>query len=371
LAAGVGIVMAEPGNSNRAALRAQPFMSIRARLVVIALLAVVPLMLNRVWLLQASRAERIEIAATEALDLVRRGAQAQREIITSVRSMLQVMARAYVTMLARGETCNLYLSDLASGMAWIKGMSIIGPDGRIKCSNQPAVIGLDLSDRGYYRETLQTKDFILSNYLISRTMRQPTIVAAYPMQAIDPNTNAVVVASINLQSVRALVGSLERRPGAMVLLIDGSGTVIAGEPQGAEWMGKKLSDAPLLRDMLESGEGTMRTAGLLMEAARGDDDLPARYGGEEFVLLVPGADLERALAIAERLRRTVEDLCIAHASSPSGQVTISVGVASLVPGINEAAEALVEAADAGLYSAKRRGRNAVVAHGPVTLAVAS
>jgi diguanylate cyclase (GGDEF)-like protein len=120
------------------------------------------------------------------------------------------------------------------------------------------------------------------------------------------------------------------------------------------------------------GDVCLRRLGkLLMEAAQGDDDLPARYGGEEFVLLVPGADLERALAIAERLRRAVENLCIAHASSPSGQVTISIGVASMVPGLNEDAEALVETADAGLYSAKRRGRNAVVAHGPVTLAVAS
>jgi diguanylate cyclase (GGDEF)-like protein len=120
------------------------------------------------------------------------------------------------------------------------------------------------------------------------------------------------------------------------------------------------------------GDVCLRRLGkLLMETAQGEDDLPARYGGEEFVLLVPGADLERALVIAERLRRAVEDLCIAHASSPGGQVTISIGVASLVPAIGEHAECLVEAADAGLYSAKRRGRNAVVAHAPVTLAVAS
>jgi two-component system chemotaxis family response regulator WspR len=90
-------------------------------------------------------------------------------------------------------------------------------------------------------------------------------------------------------------------------------------------------------------------------------DLPARYGGEEFALLMPGADAAKVRLVAERLRRAVEDLCIAHAACPSGQVTISVGVAALVPTIGQDAAALVEAADAGLYVAKRRGRNAVVA----------
>ena len=75
----------------------KPILSIRARLVILALLAVVPLMLDRVRLLEASRAERIDDAATEVLELARRGADGQREIITTVRAMLQVMARAYVT----------------------------------------------------------------------------------------------------------------------------------------------------------------------------------------------------------------------------------------------------------------------------------
>src|SRR5262249_26152763 len=84
------------------------------------------------------------------------------------------------------------------------------------------------------------------------------------------------------------------------------------------------------------GDVCLRCVGkLVVEAARGEDDLPARYGGEEFALLMPGAHLEQGLAVAERLRRSVEELCIVHASSPCGQVTISVGVAALVPGIGE------------------------------------
>jgi PleD family two-component response regulator len=52
-------------------------------------------------------------------------------------------------------------------------------------------------------------------------------------------------------------------------------------------------------------------------------------------------------------------------------VTISVGVASLVPGVDEASDSLIEAADASLYAAKRHGRNAVVAQGSVKIAAAA
>ena len=102
-----------------------------------------------------------------------------------------------------------------------------------------------------------------------------------------------------------------------------------------------------------------------------NSDFAARYGGEEFAVLLRGADLEAAMKVAERLRRAVEDLCIAHDEAPGGFVTVSIGVASLVPGRTEVAQHVVELADAGLYEAKHRGRNVVVAYSDPVLSHAS
>ena len=89
-------------------------------------------------------------------------------------------------------------------------------------------------------------------------------------------------------------------------------------------------------------------------------DLAARYGGEEFVLVLSGTGEEGALNLAEKLRARIEELRIPHAHSPLGShLTISLGVASVVPRPGSAPEELLDVADRALYAAKEEGRNRV------------
>ena len=90
-------------------------------------------------------------------------------------------------------------------------------------------------------------------------------------------------------------------------------------------------------------------------------DLACRYGGEEFVVVMPDTDVSLAIAIAERLRKSVEATPIAI-SRPPGKlnITISIGIAG-TEGAGDTSEALLHRADQALYNAKRSGRNRVVA----------
>ena len=81
-------------------------------------------------------------------------------------------------------------------------------------------------------------------------------------------------------------------------------------------------------------------------------DLPARYGGEEFAVILPGASSEAAHMIAERLRGGIS-------GGAPVRITASAGVATAVGAACDA-NALVAAADAALYDAKRGGRDQVV-----------
>src|ERR1700734_3376032 len=88
--------------------RSKPILSIRARLLVLALLAIVPLVFDRVQGLELARSHRIDRARAEVIDLARHGAESQRQIIYSVRSLLQIVARGYAKVPAEGANCNQY-----------------------------------------------------------------------------------------------------------------------------------------------------------------------------------------------------------------------------------------------------------------------
>ncbi|MFM0166485.1 sensor domain-containing diguanylate cyclase [Paraburkholderia sediminicola] len=96
----------------------------------------------------------------------------------------------------------------------------------------------------------------------------------------------------------------------------------------------------------------------LAGTARRPSDFVARYGGEEFALVLPDTGSEEASVIAEQARLAVMDLGL-NAPLPAGRVTVSAGCATTEPTMLSTPNALVQAADAALYDAKRAGRNRV------------
>lgn len=105
-----------------------------------------------------------------------------------------------------------------------------------------------------------------------------------------------------------------------------------------------------------------RVAATLQRCLSRPADLAARYGGEEFVGLLPETDRKGAAKTAEKVRQAVADLAIGHADSQvADHVTISLGVACLIPDEEGSPAQLLEAADQALYRAKQGGRNRVEA----------
>ena len=99
--------------------------------------------------------------------------------------------------------------------------------------------------------------------------------------------------------------------------------------------------------------------GLTAAIHRGADFL-ARYGGEEFSAILPDTDLNGAVKVAEEMRQAVKSLQIEHANSKVDKfISISIGVAAVVPQQDSEADIIVAAADQALYKAKEEGRDRV------------
>jgi diguanylate cyclase (GGDEF)-like protein len=552
--AGASKASAEPSRRNR------PILSIRARLIVLALLAVGPLMLERVHGLERARADRSERAYAEATELAHRGADAQREIIYSTRALLQVVARAYTRLPHDPGSCDKTLPDLSERIPWITSLSVAGTDGRIICSTEANAAGLNLADRAYFQDAVRSREFTVSDYVVRRLDQVPALLAAFPAVRDGGTLEGVIIASLDLKWIGELAATAAQSPGTSVLLIDGRGTLIAASDGATNLVGRSFAGQALVRDMQARDEGTTTAAGLdgpqrlfafvrvpwtearlaigldesvvhsgidreisvaylqlalfgllvlmgvwfggeqlivrpirsLARTAarfgRGDlkartceerwlaefeplaaafDDMArrlaareeelrianqhldelasldgltglanrrgfdrrleeewqraatysepvalmmididhfklyndryghvagdaclravaealsivtldsavmvARYGGEEFTLLLPMIDSARGNALGEVVRKAVEELRIVHAEAARGTITVSVGVASLVPDGEQCAADLLEAADRALYIAKRRGRNTVVVHAPTPMLAA-
>jgi diguanylate cyclase (GGDEF)-like protein len=110
----------------------------------------------------------------------------------------------------------------------------------------------------------------------------------------------------------------------------------------------------------QQGDEVLRIiATTLKESLKRSSDFAARWGGEEFVILLPSTDMNGALIIAERIRENIERTPIPVVNGQCVAVTVSIGVAMLIPTQEMNQNDLISQSDRALYRAKEKGRNNV------------
>jgi diguanylate cyclase (GGDEF)-like protein len=544
-------------NRKRAKLKA--VMGIRARLVLLALILVVPLMIERVRSLENMRTKTITEINHDFEKLAQRTVDAQREVIFSVEAILKSASQIYLSGARLGDACGLMRASLPTNLPWIRNVLVLDPNGRVACASVDNMNNLNLGDRDYFKRAKADRELVISDYIFSRVSKLPIAVAAYPISPTDTQNGSVIIAGINLDWMSKIMDNLGGRPGVTAVLIDSRGTVLATAADQASMIGNPIGDLGLLAAISSASAASdndtatfhftpangkarlisftrvpgtnsrlivsideavasaainreIRTAyiqlgfvGLLVllgaliaaerlivqpidlmtDAAtrfgRGDrsaraarSQLPAefvplarafnamaaqlgererellaandrltvmasidmlsglanrrgfqsrldfewakaqhtdeqlsllmidvdhfklfndtyghlegdtclsrigevlagiadqtkgfaaRFGGEEFCLLLPITGTDAALKIGETVRAAVQSLALPHMTSSYQTVTVSVGVACTSPNETQQPIDLIEAADAALYAAKHRGRNAVIEHG--------
>ena len=179
--------------------------------------------------------------------------------------------------------------------------------------------------------------------------------------------------------IAAMQGELEKANRQLSILVRQDGLTGLGNRRhfddtlGTEYRRAMRVGAPLTLIMIDvdrfkafndlyghpAGDACLQAvAGALAGSLRRPADLAARYGGEEFAVLLPSTDEAGALMSAARIQDAVRAAAVPHAGSEGGIVSLSLGIAVLMPsGGGSGPAALVEAADAALYAAKRAGRN--------------
>ncbi|MFZ2154744.1 MAG: diguanylate cyclase [Bradyrhizobium sp.] len=290
---------------NRKRVKLKKLLGIRARLALLGLILVAPLMLERARSLEDTRSKQIAIASAEFASLAKHSADMQREVISSVETVLKSAAYIRASDGGVGRSCDIMRASLPANLPWIRSLMIVGGDGRIQCSTNNMYVGLDLSDRPYLMKARETRNFVFSDFLLARPNNTPIVMAAYPVSAINHDADSVVLAGVNLDWMSKIMGNLGNRPGISAVLIDSTGTVLAAPSDQASMIGHPLDTVPLLSAIAEKAIGSDKAEGSLSFVAA--DGLRrmvtfARIAGTQSRLIVSIDEARVSAAINREIR---------------------------------------------------------------------
>src|ERR1700748_3675527 len=241
---------------NRKRAKLKKLLGIRARLALLALIVVAPLMLDRARSLENSRGRQIAQASQEFSELAQHTADTQREVISSVETMLKSAAYIRASAGGVGRTCAISRASLPINLPWINSLMIAGGDGHVQCATRNELVGLDLNGRAYFKKAQQGREVVFSDFLFSLSNDLPIMMSAYPVAAIKDDSDAVIVAGISLNWLSKIMGNLGGRPGISAVLVDSTGVVLAAPPDTADTIGRSLDSIPLLSSIADQAIGS-------------------------------------------------------------------------------------------------------------------
>jgi diguanylate cyclase (GGDEF)-like protein len=248
---------------NRKKAKLKQLLGIRARLALLAVILVTPLMLERARSLEDARTRQLAQASEEFLRLANHSADTQREVISSVETLLK--SAAYIRASAGGisRSCDILRASLPDNLPWIRNVLMVGGDGRVQCSTSNTFVGADLSERPYIKKARKSDEIVFSDFTFVPAISKAVMLAAYPVAAINKDSDALVVASISLEWMSKLMDNLGGRPGVSAALVDANGIVMAAPKEEADYIGKSLDDVPLMSAIAEAALDSGKDQGSL------------------------------------------------------------------------------------------------------------
>ena len=276
------------------------FTSIRFRLILLVLLAILPLAGMSVYRIQEDRRSAGEQTAAGALNLARLAANNQQALVDQGQQLLFTLAQLDVVRAGDPAACNVLLARLLPNHPLYTNILVVNPDGRPRCSAIPLSGAVNYADRDWFQRAMQTRAFTIGSFVIGRITGKPSLPMAYPI--LDPHgqPQAMVVIALDLGWVSAMSAELDLPPGSTVTLVDTQGNVLGRYPDPENWLGKDVGAVPLIQHLLvHQSEGTIEDAGL-DGVLRLYGYVPVQNGGQIWGYLFIGIPSQVAYAASDQ-----------------------------------------------------------------------
>ena len=233
------------------------FGSLRARLILLILVAVVPAV--AVTLYTVLEQKRLDVLSIEKklAHLTKLEARQERQIIEGGRQILQAMAHFLQTSDGNPLGCTSFFADLLMHYQRFANLGAVKPDGQVFCSAVPLSAPTDASDRVWFQRTMESRKFSFGDYQIGRITKEPVLVLSYPAFKTDGEILAVVFAALKLEWLNRLVlyKEADLPAGTTLTKMDGAGVVLAHQPGPESWTGQQFPIENVRKVVLKEGHG--------------------------------------------------------------------------------------------------------------------
>src|SRR4051812_31635076 len=204
--------------------------SLRVRLLLLVLLAILPALGLIVYSAIEQRRLGTEAAKSEAIRLVRVASSMNERMLEGARQLLITLSQLDIVRSGEASKCTALFSNLMRLQPVYANIGAINLDGSVMASGAPSVEPINLSDRTYFRDATNRLDVSVGAYQVGRITKKSTVNVGYPVFDHSNRLAGVVYAALDLSWLRNVVTNSDLPPNVSLTLSDSSRITLFRHP---------------------------------------------------------------------------------------------------------------------------------------------
>jgi len=233
--------------------------SLRARLLLLVVLALLPPIVLTIYSTMREREHAIAVAEAALQRLTGVAAASEAKTLEAMRQFLLALSDVPDLMRDPG-LCAFTLRTMLKKNGTYVNLGVFDLNGDLRCSAVETQNQVNVSDRSNFKKTLATGQFAIGDHIFGRIVRKHVINATYPILNSEGTMVAMVFASIDLKALDQFATDIDFPANAVLVTTDSKGTIIARRPDPQKWIGTR-AEQTLLDLMLKVGFGTAEITG--------------------------------------------------------------------------------------------------------------
>ncbi|MBI3547065.1 MAG: EAL domain-containing protein [Gammaproteobacteria bacterium] len=242
-------------------MKSSALSSLRARLLVLVLLAAIPALAMIVHTGLEQRKQAQAMVVSRAQQIVDLASKNQQQLIQETRQLMMVLAQVPPIRNGDGSVCGNFLVGLLKEHPRYANFGVMRKNGDIFCSALPWPTIINSADRLYFRRVLETHNFSIGEYQIGRITGKGTINLGYPVLDAAGNLQRVIFAAIDLAWLNQLTADMRLPDNSSLIIVDHNGTVLVHQPNPSHWLGQSIVTSQLFKKMRGRTEGIFQILG--------------------------------------------------------------------------------------------------------------